>query len=167
MALKMQDESREGDRSEEIEEEVAVGKKKPPIILIVGIIVLLALIGVGAKILISKHRHHAKPAPVVLKVGETLILDEFMMNLADDGNSHYIKTTLALGLKEGVTGEKFKDKVPQVRDAIVLVLGSKKLADLGTTQDKIALKQQIANAVNQSLGETDVVTVYYQAFATQ
>jgi flagellar FliL protein len=162
----MQDTSAEGTESEETVEKVESPKKKLPILLIVGLIVLLAGIGVGAKFLLGKH-HKSKPVVVVEKVGESVPLDEFMMNLADPSGDHYLKMTLALGLKQGVTGEKFKDQIPAARDAIVMVLSAKKLSDVDTIPGKIELKQEIKDSVNKALGEDDVVDVYYQAFATQ
>jgi flagellar FliL protein len=168
MALKMQDGRPEMDDSEETEEEISVGKKKPPIKMIICIVLLLVFIGVGVKSFITwRHHHKPKVVPVIEKVGETVPLDEFMMNLADPGGEHYIKMTLALGLKEGVTGDKFKDQVPACRDAIVMVLSAKKLADINTVPGKMELKQEIQDAVNKTVGERDVIRVYYQAFATQ
>jgi flagellar FliL protein len=164
MALKMQD-GLDEDESEEIEE-VKVKKFNPRIFRIVGLIILLALIGYAVKVYLPIIRH-ARQAPTVIKVGEVVLLDEFMMNLADPGDDHYIKTTIALGLKQGVTGDEFKDKIAASRDAIVLVLSSEKLEDVSTLQGKIALKQQIKDAVNQAIGENDVAAVYYEDFATQ
>ena len=170
MATNLREERPLDDSDEAVEEvKIASGKRGLPIKAIIAVLVV-AIILVGAFFgykIIRKHLH-LKAAPVVEKVGDVVALDEFMMNLSDDGGQqHYIKTIIALGLKQGVAGDKFKDLVPQSRDAIIMVLSQKKLSDVDTIAGKLQLKQDIKNAVNASVGDDDVLDVYYEEFATQ
>jgi flagellar protein FliL len=163
MALKMQNAAAPDAAAEPLP---AGGKKKMPILPIILAVVVLAGSGAGFAVFKMKHGKHSN-VPVVLKVGEVVPLDEFMLNLADPSDDHYLKTTLALGLKEGFSADQFKDKVPETRDAILMVLTSKHLDQLRSVAGKTALKKQLIVKINQALGEQDVVAVYFQEFATQ
>ena len=156
----MADES--GEKTEEVEAKAKGGKKMMPIIIAA---VVALLLGAGLAFKFAGHKGSAKPPPP--KVGETLPLDEFMVNLADPSNDHYAKLTIALGLKQGVSSEGFKDKVPVTRDAIVMVLTAKTLDQVRTESGKEKLKSEIKRQVNKALGEDDVLAVYFEAFATQ
>ena len=155
----MADES--GEKTEAVEAKAKGGKMMP--IIIAAVVALL--LGAGLAFKFAGHKSSAKPPPP--KVGETLPLDEFMVNLADPSNDHYAKLTIALGLKQGVSSEGFKDKVPEARDAIVMVLTAKTLDQVRTESGKEKLKSEIKREVNKSLGEDDVLAVYFEAFATQ
>ena len=138
-----------------------------PIILIV---VVLVLAGAGVAVvkmkLLGKFGKSPKAA-VAVKVGEVVPLDEFMLNLADTTDDHYIKVTIALGLKMGVSADQFKEKIPATRDAILMVLSAKHLADVRSLNGKNHLKKQLISKINSEIGENDVVALYFQDFATQ
>ena len=163
MALKMQNGGAADAAAEALP---AGGKKKLPLLPIILVVVLLIGAGAGFAFYKMKTGKHTKQ-PVVLKVGEVVPLDEFMLNLADPSDDHYLKTTIALGLKEGVSADQFKDKVPAARDAILMVLTSKHLNQLRSGWGKTVLKKQLVAKINDALGEQDVVAVYFQDFATQ
>jgi flagellar FliL protein len=101
------------------------------------------------------------------EVGEHVVLDEFLINLADPTNDKYLKTTIALGLKKGVAAEKFKDEIPPVRDAMIMTLTAKKLDDVRSLEGKQKLKKELLEAIKKALDKDDVVEIDFQSFATQ
>jgi flagellar FliL protein len=140
-------------------------KKKLPLIPIIVIIVLLVGGGIGAKVMLGS-KHHGKAVKKVEEVGISLPLDEFLVNL-NGSSDHYLKTTIALGLKKGLTEEQTKEHIPAMRDAILTVLQTKSLKDLSSPKEREALKDQIKENVNKEVHEEPVVKVYFTAFATQ
>lgn len=150
----------------------APAKKSPMmIIMIVAIIVSMAASLLVAKVIFGKSAS-AAAKPEAPKVGSTMDLDEFLINLADMDADRYVKTTISLGLKEGLTPDDLKDYVPEIRDAIVMQLQSEKLADIRDTAGKEALKKTLVARINDAVkadgkGDDQVVAVYFQAFATQ
>jgi flagellar FliL protein len=144
----------------------APAKKGPPVVIIVA---LTALVAFGAGFVVMKKMFSKPPAPVstAIVIGETVPLDEFLINLADSDSAHYLKTTIGLGLIQGKTADEFKTKVPESRDAIVMVLSNKTLSQVRTTDGKDALKSQLIGAINKAVGDKDVGAVYFEAFATQ
>jgi flagellar protein FliL len=174
------------------------GGKKKPIPLIIGIVVLVIALFVGKTVMAggkkdgkegskkskaSKHSRdsdeeesHGKKGRKSKdhdeedeKVGHSLQLEEFLVNL-HGGGDHYLKASLALGLKVGMTEEKAKELVPMARDLIIASLAEKSLKELSSTKGREALKEELLEKINEEAGEEadyPVVKIYITAFATQ
>ncbi|MDR3710514.1 MAG: flagellar basal body-associated FliL family protein [Capsulimonadaceae bacterium] len=138
-------------------------KPKAMIFVIVGVVVAVLAGGLVAKQLMG----HPSKKQEVAKVGAHLRLDEFLVNLADPSNDHYLKTNITLGLKEGVAEEQFKENTAPVRDAVLMLLTTKKLDDVRTPEGKVKLKEELKTAVNKALGKDEVLEVDFETFATQ
>ena len=173
------------------------GKKKKPLPLIIGIVVLVVALFVGKNVMAggkkdgkegskksksSKHSHddeedsHGKKGRKSRdhdeeeeKVGHSLQLEEFLVNL-HGGGDHYLKASLALGLKVGMTEEKAKEIVPMARDLIIAALSEKSLKELSSAKGREALKEELVEKINEEAGEEadyPIVKIYITAFATQ
>jgi flagellar FliL protein len=146
----------------------AGAKKSPPIAIVIGVTALIAF-GIGFVVMKSVFGKSAaaSPAQTQEKVGKVVSLDEFLINLADPSNDHYLKTIVSVGLVEGKSDEEFKNVKAQARDCVVMILSAKKLSDVRTGAGKEKLKREIKDSINKSLGEKTVVAVYFESFATQ
>jgi flagellar FliL protein len=140
-------------------------KKKLPIPIIAGVVVLL-LVLFFAKGMLGGHKSDAKEKKKEAKVGISLSLDEFLVNLSGGGD-HYLRATISLGMAEGVAEEKAKEHVAPMRDAILAVLSAKTLKDLSSAKGRDDLKEELKAKINAASGEDQVVKVYFTAFATQ
>ena len=98
--------------------------------------------------------------------GISLPLDEFLVNLTGGGD-HYLRTTMALGLKKGATEEKIKEHVPAIRDATLTVLRAKSLKELVKPETQDKLKDELKEKINAAIGDDEVLKIYFTAFATQ
>ncbi len=141
-------------------EEPAAAKKgggKSKLIVMVLLAVVLAGGGFfGFKIMGAKK----STGPKVLKVGATVTLQEFLVNLADQKT--FLKTQISLGIAEGMKlghgdaggghGGAAEDD-PVVRDIIIMILTSKKSGDINTPAGKEMLKQEIIAALNAKFGK--------------
>jgi flagellar basal body-associated protein FliL len=139
-------------------------KKGPPMMIIVAVVVVLAIVGT---LLVAKKMFAKAGPPPKPVVGDHIVLDEFLVNLADGSGDRYLKTTIALGLDKSVGKEAFAEDVPATRDAIVMVLTSKHLDEIRSTDGKDKLKKQLLDAVNKALPKPEVLEVDFQSFATQ
>lgn len=145
------------------------GKKSVrKIMLLAGVVVLAAASGIiGAKVMVGQHGSGGSgKAQEQIEVGPKVTLDEFLVNLAGQ-DGHYLKTTIALGLKKGLTEESIKDDVPPIRDSILTVLSGKRLEDISSPAAREKLKSEIRDQVNRALGGEKVVKVYFTEFMTQ
>jgi len=146
--------------------EAAPAKKGPPIVVIIGLTALVAF-GLGFVVVQKFFTKTVKAGPAPIVIGDTVTLDEFLINLADTDSSHYLKVTIGLGLIQGQTAETFKEKIPEARDAIIMCLSAKTLSQVTTTDGKEALKTELLNDISNEVGKGIVGAVYFEGFATQ
>ena len=127
---------------------------------------MLLVVAIGAKVFMGGSKAEAKETKKVVEVGVTVPLEEFLVNL-NGASDHYLKTTIALGLKKGLTEEQAKEHIPAMRDAILSVLQTKSLKELSNPKERETLKDEVKEHVNKAVAEEPVVKVYFTAFATQ
>ena len=156
------------------------GKKKLPLSLIIGVVVLIIGMFIGKAVLGGSKKDTKAEKLVKQEVGLSLPLDEFLVNL-NGGGDHYLRAQISLGLRKGMTEEEGKEHVAPMRDAILSVLSAKSLAQITKPKDREALKEEIKTTINASMsegnekdkgkdgkeGKETVVKVYFTAFATQ
>ena len=156
--------------ADKVEEKVEVaGKKKPPMMMIIIEVSVVAILGIGFAVV---QKVSAKSKPVEAKKvekGPVMVMDEFLVNLADAGNDHFLKVTVGLELSKdkGKTADSLKDDTPLIRDAILASLASKTRDQVTPEAGRAKLKVEIKNKVNDALGEDDVDGVYFVNFVTQ
>jgi flagellar basal body-associated protein FliL len=147
--------------------EVKESKGGLPILPIV-IVLVVGLVGgaFAGKILLGGKGDKKPEKP---KVGHTLDLGEFLVNLDDE---HYLKAGVALGLKEGVPAEKLKEESAPLRDAVLMAFVRASRSELNSYEGKQKIKEHIREQVNEVLQEKtrekeSVLEVYFTSFVTQ
>lgn len=88
-------------------------------------------------------------------------LPTFMVNLADPLGRRYIKLTIEVEMNSQSAAEELQNNTAKVRDSINLLLSSKSYADLAPAENKILLKNEIVERLNQILGGPKVARVYF------
>ena len=112
--------------------------------------------------------HKGESQPVKSKsVKTTLALDPFLVNLADQEEVRFVKTSFSLGLAEEPDETKMEMMVAAMRDSIITLLSSKTAEQILTPQGKEKLREQIQTRVNAISPEIDVVEVYIVDFVVQ
>lgn len=146
---------------------------KLPIAVVIAVILVLVL-AVGAFTFSkmggksgAKQKKAEKPVELT-----DWTLDEFVVNLADMIDPHYLKVNLVLEIEGGAKGKEGEGggKNPQearARDAIIIALTKKHFAELLTEQGKDQLKAELKSSLNEELEDTKVVNIYFTSFAMQ
>jgi flagellar FliL protein len=98
---------------------------------------------------------------------ELVSLPTFVVNLADPLGRRYLKIAIDVEVVDKEAAEQLNASESKVRDAIILLLSSKTFAELSTMEDKISLKQEIVERLNQVLGGPKVVRVYFTDMVVQ
>lgn len=115
----------------------------------------------------------AAEKPKSEQMGKVVALDTFVVNLADPGGNRYLRITMDL---EVVGDKKTEDKkaeeevsrrVPQMRDAILMILPTKRYADISTTEGKTALREELTTAANGLLNGARIARIYFKEFVIQ
>lgn len=166
------------EKKKEVVEAPSGSKKK--LFVIIGLIaaVLLAGGGTAAFFLLKKDpaateaKDPAKQVPVPdinqqADIGPQVNIEEFIVNIISGDSAHYVKASLTVELtNEEVKGEVEK-RMPQMRDAILLLIGNKTFEELQDLQGKKQLKAELISKMNSFLKTGKVTAVYFTNFVVQ
>lgn len=94
-------------------------------------------------------------------------LDPFIVNLADTPEVRYLKLTLKLEVDGEPVSAELSARIPQIRDAILVLLSSKDVNAVRTTQGKFQLRDEITQRVNGLLKKPGVRSAYFTEFVVQ
>jgi len=100
-------------------------------------------------------------------IGPLYSLDTMIVNLADHGGKRYLRVTMALELSDPEALTTIESRLPQVRDTILMILPTKKYADVSTTEGKIALRSEVMEKINSLMTKGQVNNIYFTEFVVQ
>jgi flagellar FliL protein len=109
------------------------------------------------------------------EIGAVVSVDTFIVNLADPGGNRYLRVTMDFELAgkpadksaAKTAGEEFARRMPQIRDATLMILSTKRYADISTTEGKTSLREQILNGVNSLLASSQISRIFFKEFVIQ
>jgi len=100
--------------------------------------------------------------------GKMVPLETFIVNLADPGGNRYLRVTMDLEVTGGKPAEdEMARRVPQLRDAILMILPTKRYADISTTEGKTTMREELTGAINGLLATAKVSRIYFKEFVIQ
>jgi len=100
-------------------------------------------------------------------IGPMYPLETFLVNIDDEGTTRFLKTTLTLELSQEAVQEEVEKRLPQVRDAVLLLLSSKSFAEIRSYDGKFLLREEILDLLNGMLVTGKVKNVYFTEFVVQ
>lgn len=100
-------------------------------------------------------------------LGPIYKMDTMIVNLADQGGKRYLRITMEFELSAPEVLDEIGQRLPQLRDAILMVLPSKQYSDIGTTEGKLALRDELIAKINGILKTGIVKTLYFTEFVVQ
>jgi flagellar FliL protein len=150
---------------------------KTVLIIIISVAVLfMGMVGAGFFILWNKISQvpvdPSKVAEMAVEEEENVIgplypLDTMIVNLSDDGGKRYLRVTMALELSDPDSVDTIESRLPQIRDAVLMILPTKTYDDVSTTDGKIALRNQIMEKINTLMTKGRVNNIYFTEFVVQ
>jgi flagellar FliL protein len=152
--------------------------KKNIIIIAVASLVVLAIIGGGFFMLWQKlssldnlksGEESAKTSEKTDQggIGPIFALEPFIVNLSDQGGKRYLRITMGLELGDPKFAEELTKRLPQIRDSILMILPSRKVEELQTTDGKHSLRNEMISNLNGLLGKEMVKKIYFTEFVIQ
>ena len=156
--------------------------KKMPVIIAIVSFVFMGIMGTGLFIMWSKLSSLDRVVnPVAEKesedvkeegekedmLGPIYALETFIANLADEGGKRYIRVTMNLELKDAVVKEEMEKRLPQIRDAVLMLLPTKKHEDIQNIEGKIVLRNEIMTRLNSLFKEDRIANLYFTEFVVQ
>ena len=143
------------------------------VLILVVAVLLLSLASAGATFWVI----FTKTTPATKKVivekpelGPIQSVGEFIVNLADPTESHYLRCNVVLEMDFGSSAklaEEVDKRMPQIKDIIIATMGSKTSVQLGDPENRDALKQELKDKLNAILNRGQLARVYFTSFAIQ
>lgn len=101
-------------------------------------------------------------------LSERLItLDPFVVNLDENGAKRFLRTRIELETASPAKQAELVTRSAQMRDAIIVLLTSKRLEDIGGLEGKVILKNEIQRRLDDLLGAGAVRSVLITEFVIQ
>lgn len=101
------------------------------------------------------------------KVGPMYPMDQFIVNLYNEGSSRYLKCTINFELSIPELSAEMDSKKPLVRDIVIKTLSAKTYEEISTIRGKENLKDEIAMKVNQVLSDGKINNLFFTDFVIQ
>ncbi len=100
-------------------------------------------------------------------IGPMVDIKEFIVNIISEDDRHYVKASLTVELSNEKVLEEFNQRLPQARDAILLLVGNKTYEELQDLQGKKQLKAELMLKLNAILHSGKVKAIYFTDFVVQ
>lgn len=171
-------------KEEDEKTEAAAPAATIPWMLIVGAVVLSLAAGAGAAFFLLSSQPEPESAvedPEVVAAAQLeqreaegagfkerlYSLDPFVVNVTGEGYSRYLKVKVELEADSPDVKVELDARLSQVRDAVIVLLSSKKLSDITDFEGKALLKQDIYERVNDILETGELKSVLFTEFVVQ
>jgi flagellar protein FliL len=112
----------------------------------------------------KKKSEHGKDGSVethIFEVGDVIV------NPAGTGGTRFLSASIGFEVEDVATMELFKARQPQIRDALITILGSKNIEQLTDMKQKEIARLQIKKRVIKLLDTEELVAVYFTDFVIQ
>jgi len=134
------------------------------------VILIIFVIGIGLGVggMILKEKFFPSPDTKIVyvdkkqevKIGPLIELKEFLVNLDGGG---MLKTEITIEGVNAKSEEKIKEKEIFLRDRIISVLGSKRIADVRSSEGREKLKAELVSKLNE-VCEDEIKDVLFKSF---
>lgn len=98
-------------------------------------------------------------------------MGEFLINPADSVDKEgfrFIQTEITLGVSPASVQNKLGTMNPHLRDTVIRVLSTKKLAEMDAPEDREFIKDELRFALNEHLSEgEEILQIYFVKFIVQ
>ena len=94
-------------------------------------------------------------------------LDPFVVNVTGDGYNRFLKLRVELETTDSDVKEEIDARLPQVRDALIVLLSSKQLSDITDFEGKALLKEDMLERVNDLLDSGQIRSILFTEFVVQ
>lgn len=97
----------------------------------------------------------------------TFALEPFILNLADIDSNRYLKISITLEFDSPGTARQAEQRVPQIRDALILLMTSLTYGDIHSVAGKLTLQSDIQNRISKIMEPGTVKRVYFTDLVVQ
>lgn len=111
---------------------------------------------------------HGGEAEEAVAIGpENIEFKPFIANLGDGGGKRFLKLTMSVEADTPQLAAEINQKMPQIRDIILMLLTSLSYDDISTLDGKLRLRGQMLNRINTQLSSGKIRNIYFSEFVVQ
>lgn len=150
------------------------GKSKTKMMIIIAVtVVLLIGVGIGGYLFFSSDESLTPEQEQVLlerqakEIGPMVHIESFIVNIIDQGEVRYLKAAITLEADTAEAAAELNQRMPQIQDAVLLLVGNKTFAELSDLQGRLQLRAELLNRVNSLLLSGKVKRIYFTDFVVQ
>jgi len=100
-------------------------------------------------------------------IGAVYSINTFLVNLADQGGKRYLRVKIDLEISDENLKEELDQRMPQIKDSILMILPAKKFDDIKDREGKTALRNEIIKKLNSFLTTGTITYAYFTEFVVQ
>ncbi len=101
------------------------------------------------------------------KLGPLVEMDDFVVNITHKDTTRFLKVGITLEAKDKAGSEAIKKRMPQITDAVLLLLGNKQYGEIKDLQGKMQLKSDLLARVQELAGQGEITHLYFTDFVVQ
>lgn len=100
-------------------------------------------------------------------IGPMIDIAPFIVNILDNDGTRYLKAALTLEVETAAGQQEVMERMPQLRDAILLVASNKTFDELRDLQGKLQLRAELLARINEIMRRERVKRIYFTEFVVQ
>ncbi len=100
-------------------------------------------------------------------LGAIFSLDAFIVNVGDGDRDRYLKLKADLELTNDIVADEIEQRLPQIRDLIISLLGSKSFDDVRSIEGKDRLREEMLRRINALLVTGKARSIFFTEFVVQ
>jgi len=155
--------------------EAGSGSKKKLMMIIAAVVVLLIGAGIGVffflnseeETTLTPEQEQAELERQAKEIGPMVDLESFIVNILDQGEVRYLKAAITLEADTPETAAELTQRMPQIKDAILMLISNKTFAELSDLQGRLQLRVELLNRINSLLLVGKVKRIYFTDFVVQ
>ena len=162
------------DEEKQDKQEKKAGKGKL-ILIVAGIVVILLSVGIAAYLLGTNNSEtsangegeESVQEQSSASIGPMVDINDFIINILDKNETRYLKAAITIELDSEETAAEVNQRMAQIRDAMLLLIGNKTFSELSDLQGKLQLRAEIIARLNKILTTGKVKGIYFTEFVVQ
>ena len=152
-------------------------KKKSKMVLVIILAAAILVLGGGGFLAYTKFLAHPPAAEEVAAqatkkeaesvIGEMLVMEPFVVNLADPKGKRYLKVKIELELASKEAVDKAAKASPKLRDMVIMMLTSLGFEEIMTPEGKMRVRDELLIRFNEILRPDHIKNIYFTEFVVQ
>jgi flagellar FliL protein len=100
-------------------------------------------------------------------LGPLLKMEDFVVNIMQKDSTRFLKMGITLEAKNIESSQRINNRMTQITDAILLLVGNKQFDQIKDLQGKLQLKADLITHINSLIGKDEVTDIFFTDFVVQ